>query len=160
MRCTARALFPCSIQSQPPFRLQTKSFEDTCIWWKYLWTNPIICTSSSGPFPILDEVVGLLPPSQASEREGRSYPVALGNSFSRPLSRTNGDQINDQASQLTVNSSVVPIPPIFPASFVLTPLPALTGQVIFDKVEATSTVLVLLLHHLLTLSHWRQSNYS
>lgn len=112
-----------------------------------------------GPFPFLDEVVGLLPPFQASEREGGSYSVALGNS-SRPPSGTNGDQINDQASQLTVNRSVVPIHPIFPASFVLTPLPALTGQVIFDKVEATSTVLVLLLHHLLTLSHWRQSNYS
>lgn len=52
------------------------------------------------------------------------------------------------------------IHPIFPASFVLTALPALTGGVIFNKVEATSTALVLLFHHLLTLSHWRKSIYS
>lgn len=52
------------------------------------------------------------------------------------------------------------ISPVFPASSVLTLLPALGRCVIFNKAEAASATLILLLHYLLTLGHWRLKNCS
>lgn len=97
VRCVVMTLFPLPIQFQPPCWLQMNPFEDICIRWEYLQTNPLLCTSPRGPFPFLDEVVGLLPPSQASGKEGRTFPVAF--PFSRPPSRTNWKLKNDQASR-------------------------------------------------------------